>query len=893
MRIEHWIYTVPLRWRSLFRRRQVEAELAEEMRGHVERTVEAHLARGASPEEARQAALRAMDGMEQRKEECRDARRVRYLEDFAKDVRFALRSIIRNPIFALTATISLGLGIGANTAIFTAADRVLWKPLPVAHPETLVRFAATREKRADLIELPATLAETLNRRGDVFAGAIAEGDDGLSFSYDGRAERVLGACVTPSYFEFLGVRTILGQPFSSAVRAGHWASEAVISYRFWKSRFGGDPGVLGRVIHLNTYPFVIVGVSEPSFYDLTRGLDPELRIPRMPDGQSLAQMEMVGGNRQFNWNIMARLKPGMTLVEAGAAADRDYQEELRNSPEAEARSLQPSHLRAMPGSRGWPQYLESFATPLFVLLGLVGGVLLIACANVANMLLARAAARRRELALRCSLGAGRARLLRQLLAESVLLVLLGGAAGIAISFWCGPMLLHFLPRSNVTLALDLHPDFRVVGFTSVLALVTGALFGLFPALSATRGDLAGGLRGDTAASVGDAHQARLRKVLVAGQVAFSMVVLIVAGLFLQTLHNLRPRDLQVDTNRVLQFMIKPQQEIYSDARKFAMLEELIRHVAAVGGVESAALAQPAPFAGIGAGGGLLVEAPGGHSIRLPNADVTPGLLRSAGIPLLAGRDFTAADRPGAPLVAVINRAAARALYGTENAVGRTFLRKDGLGTAEFQVVGVVEDVHYAGLYDAHRPYGFFPFQRSAPYMPVLMVRTRSGDTAGMFAAVRRALDEVDRGFPVFNVKTLAMQIDDALARERMVADLASAFGVLALFLAAVGLYGVLAYLVTRRTREIGIRMALGSGAASVVWMVLREALQLVAIGCAAGIVLALAAGRSIAGYLFGVSALDPVTMLAAGLMLALAAAAVCGPALRASRIDPLAALRHE
>ena len=892
MRVEHWLYTVPLRLRSLFRRSQVEEELAEEMRGHMDQLIEHHMARGASPEEARFAALRAMDGMEQRKEQCRDSRRVRYIEDFLKDARFALRTMGRNPIFALTAIVSLALGIGANTAIFTAMDAVLWKPLPVNHPENLVRFVAPRVKRNDLTGLPATLAEALNRRGEVFEGATAEGADGLSFSYDGRAERVLGASVMPNYFSVLGVRTILGQPFTSGVRAGQWAAEAVISYRFWQSRFGGDPSIVGRVIHLNTYPFVIVGVSERSFYDLTRGLDPELRIPRMPDGHGLAQIEMIGGDDHFNWNIMARVRPQVTLAQASAVADADFQDIRRRSSDEEAKSLQVSHLRALPGERGWPQYLETFSTPLYLLFGLVGGVLLIACANVANVLLARSAARRRELAVRCSMGAGAARLVRQMLAESVLLALMGGALGVAASFWGGPMLLHFLPRSNTTLVLDLHPDARALLFTSALALVTGVLFGLVPALTAVSGDLARTLRTDTAASMGDARSALLRKVLVAGQVAFSLTVLIAAGLFVSTLHNLRPRDLRVDAKRVLQFMIKPQKEIYSDERKFTMLAELIRHISEVPGVESAALAQPAPFVG---GNELLIEVPAGNSVRIACADVMPGLLGTLGIRLVAGRDFTADDKPGAPLVAMLNQAAVGALYGRENPIGRTFRWTDGKGTAaNFEVVGVVEDVHYSGLYQSHRPFGFFPFQREAPYMPVLSVRIHSGDAAGMFPALQRAFDEVDKGFPVFNVKTMSRQIDDALARERMVADLGAAFGGLALALAAVGLYGVVAYSVTRRTREIGIRMALGSGSTSVLWLVAREALQLVGVGCAAGILLAAVTGRSIAAYLFGVSSLDPVTLLAAaGLMLVVAAAAVCAPALRASQIDPLTALRHE
>jgi predicted permease len=495
---------------------------------------------------------------------------------------------------------------------------------------------------------------------------------------------------------------------------------------------------------------------------------------------------------------------------------------------------------------------------------------------------------------RCSLGAGRARLVRQMLAESLMLSAMGGALGMAAAFWCAPLLPHFLPRGNIALVLDLRPDVRALVFTSALAILTSLLFGLLPALSATRGDLAGAIREDSAASIGDRRSAWFRKFLVAGQVALSMTVLIAAGLFVRTLQNLRPHDLRVDPDRVLQFMIKPQQEIYTDERKFAMMDALIRRISAVPGVEAAALTQPALVGNGVRGGLLLLEVPGGNSVRVIDFDVTPGILSTAGLKLVAGRDFTAADKPGAPLVAVINQAAARALYGDANPVGRTFTRTDGLGTATYQVAGVVEDVQLADLRQAHRPAGWFPFQRYAPYMPVLNVRVNNGDTAGMIRAIRRAFDEVDKGFPIFDVKTLAMQIDDGLARERLVADLAAAFGIVALALAAVGLYGVLAYSVTRRTREIGIRMALGSRAGSILWSVLREAAKLVGIGCAVGLLLAAAAARSIAAYLFGVSMFDPMTSVAAtGLMLIVGTAAVCAPALRASRVDPLMALRHE
>ncbi|HLJ46277.1 MAG TPA: ABC transporter permease [Bryobacteraceae bacterium] len=879
--------------KRLLERLRIRQSIAEELAAHLEEKAAAFMESGLSEQEARLRARREFGNAALIAEDSRNAVGWPRLDDLILDLRYAFRVLWRSPGFAAVVMLSLALGIGANTAIFTAMDAMLWKPLPVDHPENLVRLVAARVKRNDLIGLPATLAEALNRGGNVFDGAFAESEDGLSFAYDGRAERVVGAAVTSNFFSLLGVKMTLGQPFTESVRAGHWAAEAVLSYRFWQNRFGGDPSIVGRTIHLNTYPFTIVGVSEASFYDVSRGMDPELRIPRMPDGQSLAQIDLIGGNAHFNWNLMARLRPGVTLAQASLSADAQFQEVLRSASDVEeVKSLEVGHLQALPGDRGWPEHLVPFATPLFVLFALVVGVLLIACANVASMLLARAAARRREFAVRCSVGAGRMRLIRQMLAESILLAVLSGMLGIAFSFWCGPMLLHFLPRSNITLVLDLRPDARALLFTSGLALATGVLFGLFPALHSTRGDLAGVLRTDTAASTGSLESTFLRKVLVAGQVALSLAVLIAAGLFVRTLDNLRPHDLRVDANRVLQFMIKPQPEIYSDGQKFAMLEQLIQHLSQVPGVASAALTQPPPF--VGNGDGVLVQVRGGNSVRITNAWVTPGILDTLGIRLAAGRDFTAADKPGAPLVVIINQAAAGALFGDENPVGRTLSTMNRNGSQTYKVIGVMEDVHYSGLYQPHRPLAFFPVQLYAPYMPVLNVRINNGNTAGMFAVLRRAFDEVDKGFPVFNVKTMAMQIDDDLARERMIADLASAFGALALALAAMGLYGVLAYSVTRRTREIGIRMALGSSRASLVSIVVREALLLVGIGSMLGLALAVALGRSIAAYLFGVSSLDPLTLSAtAGLMLVIAAVAVFTPALRAARIDPLVALRHE
>jgi predicted permease len=892
MRIEHWLYTIPLRLRSLFLRKRVEKDLDDELAGHLDHLIAQNIDSGMSPEAARYAALRTMDGIEQRKEDCRDTRRTRFIEDFFKDLHYAARTLLRSPIFALTAVLSLALGIGANTAIFTTLDAMLWRPLPVEKPDELVSIGRILQNGRASTLFPARLRDDLQRTG-AFTDVIGVTEDGLSFAYDGRAERIMGSAVTPNYFTFLGVKTILGEPFSAGVRDGHWAAEAVLGYRFWKNRFGGDPTVIGRAIHLNTYPFTIVGVSEGAYYDENRGLDPEIRVPIMPAGQSLKEMQLISVSQDDGWHTMARLKPGVSLVQATSISDRLYQDYLRNSKQPGDRN-RTAHAQVRPGAIGYTQYLDEFATPLFVVFGLVGGVLLIACTNVANMLLARATARQRELALRCSLGAGRGRLIRQMLSESVLLASIGGALGIALAYWSGPLLLHFMPRSNITLAVDLHPDSRALAFTFGLAILTGILFGLVPAVSATRGDLAGTLKADSAGSIGEPSAAAFRRILVSAQVAFSLVLLIAAGLFVRTASNLRPKDLGVNPNQVLQFMIKPQQEIYTDARMRIMLTELLRRIRETPGVDSVNLAHPGPFTGYN-GDGTPVHVPGHQPVNAEEDDVTSGFIQTFGLQLVAGRDFADSDTRGSLPVAVINQKLAGALFGRENPIGRTFeWDRPGPAHGSYQVIGVVADAVYFNLRGAPRPMVFLTFQNYPPYMPVVHVRTNNPDTATMMTAMRRVFDQVDKGFPVFNVKTMSMQIDDALARERMVADLAAAFGMLALVLASVGLYGILAFSVARRTREIGIRMALGSGAGSMIWMVAKEALRLVAAGCVAGIVIAIAAGRLISANLYGVSVADPGTIaVAAAAMLLIAVLAVLGPALRASRIDPLVALRCE
>jgi predicted permease len=816
---------------------------------------------------------------------------MRPLEDLFADLRFAARTFRRSPTFTITAVLSLALGIGANSAIFTALDTVLWKPLPIQDPHRLVRLLATRAKDQDLAGLPSGFVNQL-QRANILSDLTIFSNDGLSFSYDGRAERIVGEFVSPNYFTFLGVEPILGQAFTPDVRAGRWAPEAVLSYRFWKRRFAGDPTVIGRTIHLNTYPFVIVGVSSPSFFDLEQGFEPELRLSVLPEGRQLSQIAEIGNYPRQSWDTAGRVPPAMSRAQLEAALDSQFQEFLRTTPFQEIRERNYRKIRVLAGDKSWPGQLEQFHAPLFVLLSLVAAALLIACANVANMLLARATASSRELAVRGSLGAGRARLVRQMLAESVLLSLMGGALGIAVAFAAEQLLIHFLPQGHVSIVIDLHPDARALIFTFALALATGLLFGLAPALQATRGHLAATLKTDSAASIGGASPSRFRGALVIAQVAFSIMLLIAAGLFARTLANLRPTDYRVHPDHVLLFTMKPQQEIYNEERKRILARELLRRVSAIPSVESAALAKNGPLGSRWHTDSIAV--PGGQAVQAATDNVTPGFFDSIGLPIIAGRDFTAADRPDSPWVAIINEALAHALFKNQNPIGRIIQDVDDAQTHRFQVVGVVPNSHYYDLHAAPPPAVYFTYQADFLYMPTLHVRTSAPNTAGIISAVRHEFDVLDKGFPIFNIKTLEVRIEDSMARERMVANLAAALGLLALVLSAVGLYGVLAYLVSRRTREIGIRMALGANAGAVVWLIAREALLLIAAGTVLGVAIATLAGRLLRAYLFGISPADPLILAAsAATMLIVAAIAVSVPAARAAAIDPMVALHYE
>jgi predicted permease len=572
-----------------------------------------------------------------------------------------------------------------------------------------------------------------------------------------------------------------------------------------------------------------------------------------------------------------------------------FKEYLRTTTIPRFRDRGIQHVKLVAVGTGGSGVLRQLQTPLYILLVLVALVLLIACATVANMLLARAAARARELAVRTAVGAGRFRLIRQMLAESLLLSIFAGALAVVIGNGAAGALVRFLPQGTFVTVLDLRMDAVTVLFVLALSLVACVTFGLAPAIRTTRCNLVGMLKSDSGASIGDLSSGWFRRLLVVSQVAFALVLLIAAGIFVRTMLNLWPTDYGAHPERVLLFTMKPQGEIYTPVQRRALIAELGRRVSEIPGVEAAGVAEYGPLGIRISESPASIEAEPGHPIRAETDWVSKGFFDAVGIPHIAGRDFELSDKVGSPLVVLVNQSPAHKLFGVANPLGRSIRFTQDKDARPFEIVGVVGDSRYYEIHGAPQPAVWFTFQDdAAPYMPTLHVRSSRVNTDAMAAAVRRELDALDKGFPIFNVKTLEVGIEESLARERILANLSGAVGFLALALAAVGLYGILAYSVSRRTREIGIRMALGSSARSVLWMVARQALLLIGLGSLSGITLSVAGWRLLSERMPGVSPIDArVLMVCATIMLMLAAAAVSIPAIRACRIDPLTALRRE
>ena len=837
------------------------------------------------------------------------------LEATLTDLRYGLRLLARTPGFTAVAVLSLALGIGANTAIFTLIDVVLLRMLPVKSPQELISLniddqtgrhfsRSTDGNSLTAFSYPSYLQ--MREHNQVRSSLFAFKSSGrLNAQVNGEAEFARGQLVTANYFRALGVRLSLGRDFTEDDDRIGAEPVAIIGYGYWQRRFGADPLVTGKRLAINGISFTIVGVTGPEFSGLQPGSPLDLSIPFAVQPQVLPNLGEPGISlftAADHWwvEIMGRLKPGVTEEQARANLDVIFKQAVMAGipPGKDDQSQVLPALQVVAGGRGLAGLRNGFTKPLFILMTVVGIVLLIACANVANLLLARATARQKEIAVRLSMGATRARLVRQLLMESLLLAALGGLAGLVFAYWGSSVLVAMMKPGNERMVLDLRPDMSVLAFTAATCLITGLLFGLAPTLRAARVGLASALK-QSVSNLGTGRQRmRLTRALVVAQVALSLVLLFGAGLFVRTLMNLQMQDVGFTRDNLLLFGIAPREAGYKGIRYANLCREIQNKVAGLPGVKSATSSLHLLLSGSMRGNSIAVPGYAPAPKEDMSVQVLPvgtDFLSTMGITLLQGRDLTPHDDENAPKVALINQTMARKYWRGRNPVGQHFQ----MGKHDLEVAGVVQDAKYTSLRRETAPVVYHPYVQDMDSMPHMHFEVRTGgDATALIPAIRQIVGSIDSRLPLFDLRTQTQQIDDLLLQERLFAKPTGFFGALALILVCVGLYGVMAYAVARRTNEIGLRMALGVQRVNILGMVLREVLVLVGIGVALGIAGSFATARlseaAISGLLFGLKITDAAVIVFAALVL-VAVATLAGflPARRASLVDPMVALRYE
>ena len=829
-----------------------------------------------------------------------------------QDLRYAFRTLRRAPLFSAVAVLSLAFGIGANTAIFTLIHQLILRRLPVKDPGQLVMLAGRGRHYGgnngrDKLSYP--MYQDFRDKNQVFTGMFCTHRDTMSASFEGRAELISGELVSGNYFRVLGIGAAMGRVFTGSddlYQGGH--PLAVLSYGYWKSRFGGDAGVLGKKIVVDGYPLTVIGVSQAGFDGVEPGFAPQIRVPitmynSLPPGNTFDRLN----NRRFRWTeVFGRLKPGMTLEKAQAGLQPLFhqilemevqQKEFAKASPFVKREFLKMHVELMPGATGRSNLRDQYSKPLLALMAIVALVLLIACSNLANLLIARASARQKEIAVRLALGASRARLIRQLLAESLVLAGIGGALGVGLASLIDQALIAFLPTGSTPLSLSSTPDWTMLGFTTLVSVLAGMVFGLVPALESTRPGLAVTLK-DQASAVLHSGPVRLRQGLVVGQVALSLLLVIGAGLFLESLRNLKYTNPGFDVHGLLSFSVEPTLNRYNPPWTFDYYRRLRDRLRAMPGIEHETLAMIPVLQSDEWDNWVTIEGYTPKQGETPDPHMqycSTGYFAAMRIPILLGRDFTIKDAAGAPKVGIINRRFASRYFAGVNPLGRHVGMGIDPGTKmDIEIVGVVGDTKYEDM-NEEMPYELYIPYTQVDFVSGMTVYLRThGDPANVFNTARRAVHEVDPAVPMYDLRTLDDQVEISLFIQRLLATLSTAFGGVSTLLAALGLYGVMAFMVTRRTREIGIRMALGADTGSVVWMVMREVLLLAATGIVIGMGAAWAATRFVQAQLFGIQATDRPTMAAAALGI-VAVAALSGylPARRATTIDPVRALRWE
>jgi predicted permease len=827
------------------------------------------------------------------------------------DLRLAIRGLRRSPLFSLVGFLSLALGFGANTAIFTLIDQILLRKLPVRAPDQLVMLYQQGNHNGSNMGTRMhsyPLYQDLQQKAEPLEEVLCRRLVPASVSVDNQTERVDAEMVSGNFFSMLGVKPAAGRVFSSEeddqVYRGH--PVVVLGYDYWVNRFARDPAVVGKTIRVNNYPMTIVGVSAAGFAGLDPAEAPQIRVPILMKPVMVPDWEWLHmDDRRARWvQVFARLKPGQTVESARAPLQglftqiRTYEMTLpaaKDWSQYSREQFMKGQLRVEAAAMGFSGLRNDFSTALVVLMCMVGLVLLIACANVANLLIARAFARQREIAVRLSLGASRGRLVQQLLVESLTLSFIGAVVGVFLAVALTQSLLTLIPAGSSPLLISPRPDLRILAFTLVLTSLTGVIFGLLPALRASRIDLWETLKVTVGSIAGSSGSLILRKGLVTAQVALSFLLLFGAGLFVRSLQNLQTTETGVALDNLVAFQLSPALSDYDAPRTMALYQQLQERLRASPGVKSAAFAAVPILSGDEWDSSTSVEghrpADGEDMQAFMNA-LSPGYFETMQIPILEGRDFKIGDAKENPKVVIVNRRFAEHFFKGASAIGKHVGRGTGPKTKlDVEIIGVVADSLYEGPREGVRRQVFVP--NWGKNSAVFYVRTRNA-SAGAYSLVRNEVKQLDPGMPVYGLKTLESQLDETLLKDRLIAFLSAGFGLLATLLASIGLYGVMAFAVARRKKELGIRLALGAQPGLVIWLVMKEVLLLLLIGLGVGLPAALGLGRYVSTQLYGIDGNDPGVAVATMVLLA-AVSAVAGliPAHRASRIDPILALRHE
>src|SRR6202522_4865729 len=832
--------------------------------------------------------------------------------NFVQDLRYSFRTLGKNPGFTIVAVLTLALGIGANTAIFSLTDQVLLRLLPVAHPEELVILRSPGPSPGrnwndgpggTSFSYPAY--KDLRDRNQALAGLLARFAVQVSVAGRGTSELANGELVTGNYFSVLGVQPAIGRVFGAEDETAPGANSVVVlSYGYWKGHFGLDPNILNKQLVVNGNSLTVVGVSRSGFSGVQVGQVPDLFIPMTMKAQMTPNWDGLQDRNDHWLALLGRLKPGMSIAKTEAALAPTYHSMLETesaAKEHDSKTRQQFLDRKLilePGSKGRPILQQDTKAPLLALMGMVGLVLLIACANLASLLVARGEARQREIALRLALGAGRWRLVRQLIAESLVLAVAGGAAGIMLASWTINLIVSAIPENTGGSGLTAQLYYRVLIFAAAISILTGILFGLAPALRATRANIQTILKDQGSSVSAGRSNVRTRKFLLASQIALTVVLLAAAGLFAQSLLNLNRQDLGVRIDHVLQFSISPELIGYTPEQSVVLVERIRKNLEALPGVRAASASEIPMLASSNSSSNITVQ--GYKEQENENMDVDqnwvgPDFLSAMGVALLSGREVHESDTATAPNVAVVNEKFVQRFFGGRDPIGQHF----GFGGGDdvhldVEIIGVVKDSKNVDLRQAVEPYVLVPYSHSSHFGSATFYVRTNQDPVSLATAVRKTVRDNDEKLSVFDMRTLTKQVDDIVFTDRLVTYFSLALALLASLLAAVGLYGVMAYVVARRTRESGIRMALGATRGNVAGLVLREIATIAAVGLVIGLTAAYAVGRVMESLLFGVKAMDPIVFVVATLLL-LVVATLAGwlPARSAASVDPMVALRYE